>query len=149
MCVRDLAIGLRKRGHVPIIYSSHLDELAQELRSLTIQVVDDLNALDAPPDLIHGHHHLETMMAVLHFPGVPAVYFCHNAFNWFDSPPLFPRVRRYVAVDQDCYDNKLSNRLLHVRVVCPAIAGSSDKGVTFLRSINGKTLLQSVKNATE
>jgi hypothetical protein len=102
--VRDLAVGLWKRGHVPIIYSSHLGELAQELRSLTIQVVDDLNALDAPPDLIHGQHHLETMMAVLHFPGVPAVYFSHNAFNWFDGPPLFPRVRRYVAVDQDCYD---------------------------------------------
>jgi hypothetical protein len=102
--VRDLAVGLQKRGHVPIIYSSHLGELAQELRSLTIQVVDDLNAIDAPPDLIHGQHHLETMIAVLHFPGVPAVYFSHNAFNWLDSPPLFPRVGRYVAVDRDCYD---------------------------------------------
>jgi hypothetical protein len=102
--VRDLAVGLQKRGHVPIIYSPHLGELAQELRSSTIQVVDDLNAIDAPPDIIHGQHHLETMMAVLHFASVPAVYFSHNAFNWLDSPPLFPRVVRYVAVDQDCYD---------------------------------------------
>jgi hypothetical protein len=102
--VRDLAVGLQKRGHVPIIYSPHLGELAQELRSFTIQVVDDLNAIALPPDIIHGQHHIETMMAVLHFAGVPAVYFSHNAFNWLDSPPLFPRVRRYVAVDQDCYD---------------------------------------------
>lgn len=102
--VRDLAVGLQKRGHVPIIYSPHLGELAEELRSLTIQVVDDLNAIVLPPDIIHGQHHIETMMAVLHFPGVPAVYFSHNAFNWLDSPPLFPRVVRYVAVDQDCYD---------------------------------------------
>jgi hypothetical protein len=102
--VRDLAIGLQKRGHVPIIYSPHLGELAQELRTLTIQVVDDLNAIVVPPDLIHGQHHIETMMAVLHFSGVPAVYFSHNAFNWLDGPPLFPRVVRYVAVDQDCYD---------------------------------------------
>jgi hypothetical protein len=102
--VRDLAVGLQKRGHVPIVYSPHLGELAEDLRSFTIQVVDDLNAIVAPPDLIHGQHHLETMMAVLHFPGVPAVYFSHNAFNWLDSPPLFPRVVRYVAVDQDCYD---------------------------------------------
>jgi hypothetical protein len=49
---------------------------------------------------------------VLHFPGVPAVYFSHNAFNWLDSPPLFPRVLRYVAVDQDCYDKLV----LHHRV---------------------------------
>jgi hypothetical protein len=102
--VRDLAVGLQKRGHVPIIYSPYLGVLAQELRSSAIQVVDDLNAIVGPPDLIHGQHHLETMMAVLHFPGVPAVYFSHNAFNWLDSPPLFPRVGRYVAVDQDCYD---------------------------------------------
>jgi hypothetical protein len=102
--VRDVAVGLQKRGHVPIIYSPHLGELAQELRSLTIQVIDDLNAIVLPPDIIHGQHHIETMMALLHFPGVPAVYFSHNAFNWLDSPPLFPRVGRYVAVDQDCYD---------------------------------------------
>lgn len=106
--VRDLAVGLQNRGHVPIVYSPHLGELAQELRSLTIQVVDNLNAIVGPPDLIHGQHHLETMMAVLHFPGVPAVYFSHNAFNWLDSPPLFPRVVRYVAVDQDCYDKLVS-----------------------------------------
>ena len=102
--VRDLAVGLQQRGHVPIIYSPHLGALAQELRLSTIQVVDDLNAIVLPPDIIHGQHHLETMMAVLHFPGVPAVYFSHNAFNWLDSPPLFPRIVRYVAVDQDCYD---------------------------------------------
>jgi hypothetical protein len=104
--VRDVAVGLQKRGHIPIVYSPHLGELAQELRVLRIEVVDDLNAIN-PPDLIQGQHHLETMMAILHFPGVPAVYFSHNAFNWLDSPPLFPRVVRYVAVDQDCYDNVL------------------------------------------
>jgi hypothetical protein len=71
--VRDVAVSLLKRGQVPIVYSPHLGELAQELRSLTIQVVDDLNTIVAPPDLIHGQHHLETMMALLHFPGVPAV----------------------------------------------------------------------------
>ncbi len=114
--VRDLAVGLQQRGHVPIIYSPYLGELAQELRSLTIPVVDDLNAITAPPDLIHGQHHLETMTALLHFPGVPAVYFSHNAFIWLDSPPLFPRLLRYVAVDQDCYDKLVQHGAPEERV---------------------------------
>ena len=102
--VRDLALGLQQRGHVPVIYSPHLGELARELRALTIPVVDDLNAIGTPPDIIHGHHHIETMTALLHFPGVPAIYFCHDWYNWLDSPPSFPRLLRYVAVDQPCYE---------------------------------------------
>jgi hypothetical protein len=95
---------LQKRGHVPIIYSPILGELAQKLRSKTIPVVDDLNAIGTPPDIIHGHHHMETMTALLHFPGVPAIYFCHDTFSGLDSPPPSPRLLRYVAVDQPCYE---------------------------------------------
>lgn len=102
--VRDLALELQKRGHVPIIYSPILGELAQKLRLKTVPVVDNLNAIGAFPDLIHGHHHMETMTALLHFPGVPAIYFCHNAFSALDSPPPSPRLFRYVAVDQPCYE---------------------------------------------
>jgi hypothetical protein len=102
--VRDLALELQKRGHVPIVYSPIQGELAQKLRTKTIPVVDDLNAIGTYPDIIHGHHHLETMTALLHFPGVPAVYFCHNTFSGLDSPPPSPRLLQYVAVDQPCYE---------------------------------------------
>jgi hypothetical protein len=102
--VRDLAIALLRRGHMPIIYAPQLGELATELRWLTIPVVDDLNAIGSTPDIIHGQHHLETMTALLHFPNVPAIYFSHNSHNWQDTPPIFPRVLRYVGVDQACYD---------------------------------------------
>jgi hypothetical protein len=102
--VRDLALALQQRGHVPIIYSPVLGELAQKLRSKTIPVVDDLNAIGIYPDIIHGHHHMETMTALLHFPGVPAIYFCHNSFSPLDSPPPSPRLLRFVAVDQPCYE---------------------------------------------
>lgn len=102
--VRDLALGLQQRGHVPIIYSPVLGELAEKLRAKTIPVVDDLNAIGTTPDIIHGHHHLETMTALLHFPGVPAIYFCHNAFSPLDSPPPSPRLLRFVAIDQPCYE---------------------------------------------
>lgn len=102
--VRDLATALLRRGHTPVAYSTVLGEVATELRRATVPVVDDLNAVGAPPDLIHGHHHHETMQALLHFPGVPAVYVCHGWSPWAEAPPLSPRVHRYVAVDRTCRD---------------------------------------------
>ena len=102
--MRDLAVALRERGHVPIIYSPELGDLAQELHRLTIPVVDNLDSIGAPPDIIHGHHHMETMTALLHFPNVPAIYFCHDWFSPLDSPPSFPRILRYAAVDQSCLE---------------------------------------------
>lgn len=102
--VRDVALGLLDRGHTPIAYSSHLGEVAEELRRATVPVVQDLALLGRAPDLIHGQHHVETMTALLHFPGVPAVSFCHGWLPWEEMPPRFPRIFRYVAVDHTCRD---------------------------------------------
>ena len=102
--VRDVALALIKRGHTPIAYSTELGEVAQDIRAATIPVIDNLDALAAPPDVIHGHHHLETMTALLRFPGVPAVSFCHGWLPWEENPLRFPRILRYVAVDQACRD---------------------------------------------
>src|SRR5260221_13798911 len=102
--IRDLARGLQRRGHKPIVYSSYLGEMAHELESYTIPVVDDLANVAVTPDVIHGHHTLETAAAVLHFPNTPAVYVCHDWASWHDRPPRLPRVRRYVAVDYTCRD---------------------------------------------
>ncbi|MGH9363743.1 MAG: sulfotransferase, partial [Thermoanaerobaculia bacterium] len=65
-----------------------------------IPVVDHPAALETMPDVIHGHHHLETMTALLQCPGVPAVFFSHDAVSWHDIAPSFPRILRYVAVDE-------------------------------------------------
>lgn len=105
--VRDLAIALLKRGHMPIAYSTKLGDIAQEIRAATVPVIDNLDALAAPPDVIHGHHHLDTITALLRFPGVPAVYFCHGWLPWEETPPRFPRILRYVAVDHLCRDRLL------------------------------------------
>lgn len=102
--VRDLALGLLRRGHLPIIYSLNLGEVARELQIATVPVVNDLNEMSVPPDIIHGQHHLETMTALLRFPRVPAVYFCHGWMGWPSAPPRFPRILRYVAVDQATRD---------------------------------------------
>jgi hypothetical protein len=100
--VRDLAFSLLRRGHTPIVYCTHLGEVADELRAGSVAVTDDLQSMAAAPDVIHGHHHPETMTALLHFPGVPAVSFCHDRLSWHDLAPRFPRVRRHVAVDYTC-----------------------------------------------
>jgi glycosyltransferase involved in cell wall biosynthesis len=113
--VRDLAIALLKRGHKPIAYSTILGDVADELRRATVPVIDRLESLSTPPDLIHGHHHLETMTALLRFPGVPAIYFCHGWLPWEEAPPIFPRILRYVAVDETCRD-----RLLHEHAISEA-----------------------------
>ena len=102
--VRDVATALLARGHRPLVYSPVLGTVAEDLRIATVPVVDDLQAIAEPPDVIHGQHHMETMTALLQFPGVPAVFYCHGWLPWEEAPPLFPRVRRYVAVDEVCRD---------------------------------------------
>lgn len=105
--VRDLALGFLERGHTPLVYSPILGEVAQEIRAATIPVVDYLDKIALPPDVIHGQHHLETLTALLHFPRVPAVSFCHGWTPWEENPPRFPRILRYVAVDLTCRDRLL------------------------------------------
>ena len=102
--VRDVAFGLLARGHHPIVYSTRLGEVAEELRAATVPVVDDLATVSVAPDLIHGQHHLEMMTAALRFPGAPIVHFCHGWLPWEEMPPRFPRILRYVAVDDTCRD---------------------------------------------
>ena len=105
--IRDIAIGLMERGHQPIAYSSRLGEVAEELRAVTIPVIDDLNRLRDAPDIIHGQHHLDAMTALLHFPGVPSIFICHGWIPWEEIPPMFPRILRYIAVDHTCRDRLL------------------------------------------
>jgi hypothetical protein len=104
MFVSDLARGLLEAGHRPVVYSPRLGKLAAEIRKETVPVVDDLDKLTAPPDVIHGQHANETLTALLRFPDAPALFFCHDWYFKEDYPPRFPRLLRYVAVDDQCYD---------------------------------------------
>lgn len=103
--VRDLALGLLRRGHAPVVYSPETGEIARELRRATVPVVGDLAGVAEAPEVIHGNQSAELMTALLHFPGVPAVFFCHSWIGgWSNEPPRFPRLLRYVAVDDTCRD---------------------------------------------
>jgi glycosyltransferase involved in cell wall biosynthesis len=102
--VRDLAIGMLARGHRPMVYSPRLGRVADLIRSRGIPVVDDLRLLQEPPDVIHGHHYIQTAEAVIRFPDVPAINVCHGWVNWVESPPRFPQIRRYGAVSEATRD---------------------------------------------
>ncbi|MEA2602786.1 MAG: hypothetical protein QOF89_3778 [Acidobacteriota bacterium] len=104
----EVATRLLARGHSPVAYSPRLGPLAAELRAVTIPVVDDLAAIAEPPDVIHGQHHLPAMTALLHFPGVPALFVSHGWAPWEEAPPRFPRILRYVAVDHTTRERLVS-----------------------------------------
>jgi hypothetical protein len=100
--VRDLAERLLARGHKPCVYSPVLGEVARGLARAGIEVVADPRKLSGTPDLVHGHHEIATMAALLHFRDVPGIFVCHDRRHHSDIPPTLPRIRRYVAVDYQC-----------------------------------------------
>jgi glycosyltransferase involved in cell wall biosynthesis len=102
--VRDLTLGMLGRGHRPAVYSPRLGQVADLIRSRGIPVVDDLRLLQEPPDVIHGHHYIQTAEAVIRYPDVPAVNVCHGWVHWVESPPRFPQIRRYGAVSEATRD---------------------------------------------
>jgi hypothetical protein len=112
--IRDVAFALIRRGHRPVAFSVVLGEIAAELRAGTVPTIDDLALLGEPPDVIHGHHHVETLIAALTFPNTPIVNFCHGWIPWEEMPLHHPAVRRYVAVDDVCRD-----RLVRVEGIAP------------------------------
>jgi hypothetical protein len=119
--VRDLALGLLRKGHTPIVYAPELGPIAQELRRCTVPVVDNLNRVGTVPDIIHGNHNTELITALLHFEAVPSVFFCHSWTDWISAPPAHPRILAYVAVDETCRDrlvleNAIPADRVHVRL---------------------------------
>ena len=105
---RDLASWLLARGHSPVVYGTELGDAARRLDALTIPVTDDLRSVTAPIDVIHGDSAVETMAALLYFSGTPAIFVCHGWEYIGRTTPRFPRIYRYVAVDDTCADRLLT-----------------------------------------
>lgn len=113
--IRDLALGLLRRGHRPIVYSPHLGEPAREIHDRGVAVVSNLSQIADAPDVIHGQHYIQTAEAAFHFPDTPIVQMCHAWLFWVERPARLAQVRRYLAVDEAVRD-----RLVHVEGVPPA-----------------------------
>lgn len=120
--MRDLALALLRRGWQPIVYATVLGAVAEELRQATIPVTSDIASIAAAPDVIHGQHHLETLTALARFPGVPALFVCHDGLTWHSTPPRTPRIGAYVAVDRNCRDRMmLEHGIAEVRILPNAV----------------------------
>ena len=100
--VRDLACLLSRQGHQVMVYCPEPGAVADEIRSHGIPVAHTLTSLNSVPDIIHGQFHLPAMEALLRFPAVPAIYVSHAATGAADEALCFPRILRYVAVDERC-----------------------------------------------
>jgi hypothetical protein len=100
--VRDLSLALAARGHTPLVYSPELGPIADELVERGVEVRDSLQGFSQPPDIVHGQHTAPAVEALLRFRGIPGIYVCHDATYVLDTPPIFPRILRYVPVDYNC-----------------------------------------------
>lgn len=106
--VRDLALGLKARGHTPAVFSLDIGPIADQLRASGVPVVSRLGRLPWRPDVIHGHHGDLVRLAIDAFPGVPAINVCHGHASAFDGAVHHPAVRRYFAVSEACRRRQLS-----------------------------------------
>lgn len=115
VAVRDLARGLLRRGHRPIVYSPLLGDMAREIAAQGVVTIDDLRNLAEAPDLIHAQHAVPAAEALIRYPATPAIFVCHSFSKWVEAPVLFPQVGAYVAVDEACRD-----RLVHSSGIEPS-----------------------------
>lgn len=98
---RDVALRLHELGHDPVCFSLELGEVAAELRAAGVTVTDNLAGIETP-DVIHGHHAIESTLAGITFPQTPVISFCHGPKAWQESPCRLPNVVAWVAVDEAC-----------------------------------------------
>src|SRR5690349_17350721 len=102
--IRDLALGLLAKGHTPVVYTPNPGIVAEQIKRGGVRVVQDLAAISHAPDIIHGHHLVETVSALLQFPAAPGIFVCHDRLIWHDAPPPIEQVRKFVAVDRNCLE---------------------------------------------
>jgi hypothetical protein len=99
---RDLALELARQGHAVGVFSSTTGGAADALRAAGVEVIDRLGRLPWTPDVIHGHHYVPTLLALQHWPTVPAIHVCHDHLSADDRTPLHPNIRRHFGVSRVC-----------------------------------------------
>jgi hypothetical protein len=115
MYVRDLALELQRQGHTPAVFSSPSGSVADRLRAAGVVVSDRLGRLEKP-DIIHGHHRVPTLLALKHWPTVPAIHICHDHLSPHDRTPRHERIRRHFGVSRLCVQRLLDEGVPFDRV---------------------------------
>ena len=100
---RDLALGLHGRGHHVAVYTPARGPIADELDARGVRVVTRLDDVSGP-DIVHGHHFIETVEALARFPRARGIFVCHDRTAPHSYPPRWPAVQRFVAVDENCLE---------------------------------------------
>ena len=101
---RDFAIGLARRGYLVSVYAPTPGPIADEIAKHGVRVCARLTDVQGTPDVVHGHHHVQTVEALLQFPAARGVFVCHDRTAPHSIPPRLDRIRRYVAVDRNCLE---------------------------------------------
>lgn len=126
--VHDVALALHRRGHSLVVYAPVMGDMVDGLRQRGIACVTDLRSVAVAPDLIIGNTRDDTVACLAHFLGVPAISICHDRTASHGQPPLFSRVRQYVAVDANC-----AERLSQESGIAPADITIVSNGVDLQR----------------
>jgi len=92
--VRDLAVGLGRRGHQVAVLSEMDDKGIRSMTSEGIVVCENLATVPFEPDIIHGQIILQTLMALTVYTRAPAIYQVHSA-GPLGNPLKHPRIYRY------------------------------------------------------
>jgi Glycosyltransferase Family 4 len=120
---RDLALGLHGRGHHVAVYTPAWGPLADELEAGGVNVATRLDQV-GQPDIVHGHHFVETAEALLRFPTARGVFVCHDRTASHSIPPRLGSILRYVAVDENCLERLRQDWEIpasHSRVITNAV----------------------------
>lgn len=105
--VRDLALGLIRRGLTPAVHSLAIGPIRDELDAAGVRVVSDPRDVPWTPDVIHGHHAALVRLAIRAHPGVPVLTVCHDHTSPHDGALRHPAVRRHFAVSALCVRRRL------------------------------------------
>lgn len=100
--VRDVALSLHQRGHSVTVYAPIMGDMADELRAVCIACVTELPRIAQAPDIILGNTRDDTVACMAQFLGVPVLSVCHDRTASHGQPPIFTRIRQYIAVDENC-----------------------------------------------
>jgi len=107
--VRDLAIGLRRRGYGIVVYAPQIGDIGDELAAADVICSSDLASIADVPDLIIGNTRHATVCALACFARVPALSVCHDSAHRHGEPPQFARIHRHVAVDANTRERLLAS----------------------------------------
>lgn len=159
MYVRDLALELRRQGHIPAVFSSTRGRVADELRAAGVPVSDRLSRLQVP-DIIHGHHHAPTVVAMKYWPTVPAIQVCHDHVSPRDCSIRDERIRRHFGVSRLCVQRVIDDGIGPGRVSLlpnfvdtarfrprPPLPQRPRRGLVFSNYANARTQLPAVRAA--